>query len=354
MKKIFQLLILALAVAAILQLVAIFFRIYPQNQITTEETQNPAPSLQSPAPASENQNKATVPPPAATPVNLPSKPSGSVTDKMKSGEIKPAPKPSQPVLTSIVPESQFNANTLPTPSTPRLSDQEIYSNFSAAIVQIFCSTREELFSASGVIINGNGLVLTNAHVARNIEKIGEEKCQARHGNPAETFAKIRVVFVPDTTPRLPGNDKIYQRDFAFLKIMEPKNPFNVVSVSLGIAEKNTVLLTLGYPSEFLESVNTSSNSNLVFSALNVDGYADVDGDLNNAEGYVFNGGLILQQGSSGTALFSRAGEMVGIIFATTKEKTTAERQGIALMMSYIDRILKLETGQRLADFIKTQ
>lgn len=348
MKKIFQLLILALAAAASFQIVAIFFRIYPQNQITTAEVQNPASSPQS------SQNKATAPPPAATLGNPVSKPSESAISKMKSGEIKPAPKPSQPALKPIVPESQFDANTPPAPLLPRLSDKEIYLNFSAAIVQIFCSTREELFSASGVIVDKSGLVLTNAHVAKNIEKVGERNCQARHGNPADTFAKIGVVFTPDTIPRLPGNDKIYQRDFAFLKIMEPKEPFSVADIRLGIADKNSVLLTLGYPSEFLESVNTSSNSNLVFSALNVDGYADIDGDLSNAEGYVFNGGLILQQGSSGTALFSRAGEMVGIIFATTKEKTTAERQGIALMTPYINRILQLETGQGLMDFIKNQ
>ena len=344
MKKIFLLLIFALAMAFGFGFIAILPQLRDETKIEAPETKTQQ------SPSKPKQNTATASSTEPSNAKLSQKQPANPNETIKSTKPEPVPALAKPQVSPDAAQPPQITFSLP-PLKPRLSDQEIYSKFSAATIQILCSTREELFSASGAIVNQNGLVLTNAHVAKIVEKIGEANCRARHGSPADPFAKIRIIFVPDTIPKLPGNAKIYQRDFAFLKIIGPEEPFSIADIGLDVVEKNTSLLALGYPSEFLESVNTSSNSNLVFSALNVDGYADIDGDLTNAEGYVFNGGLILQQGSSGTALFNRAGEMVGIIFATTKESTTAERQGIALMTSYIDRILKLETGQGLMDFI---
>ena len=85
--------------------------------------------------------------------------------------------------------------------------------------------------------------------------------------------------------------------------------------------------------------------------LRVAALADVDGNLKDAEGYLFRGGIVLQQGSSGTALLNRQGEVLGIIFATTRGATTNERDGVALSTPYIDKVLKLETGKGLPDFI---
>lgn len=236
------------------------------------------------------------------------------------------------------------------PPQPQLSDQELYARYAGAIIQILCATREELFAASGVVVNSGGLVLTNAHVAEILKKSGESNCQARHKNPAEPFAKIEIVFIPDTTAKI-AETGVPQRDFAFLRLVEARSPFLAAAPAAGIAERGTTLLTLGYPSEFLEGIATSANSNLVFSALAVNGYADVDGDLSTAEAYVFKGGIVLQRGSSGTALFERSGKMVGLIFATTKGATTAEREGLALTMPYINRVLLEETKQSLPEFI---
>lgn len=236
------------------------------------------------------------------------------------------------------------------PSEPALSDQEIYSRYSRAVIQIYCQTVQEIFSASGIILNERGLVLTNAHVAEIVRKAGENNCQARHGNPADPFAKIKIVFAADVNPKISGTE-VPQRDIAFLKIQEAIESFTVADISTINAERGETLLTLGYPSEFLQGINTTLNSNLVFSALRVEGFADIDEDRTTADGYVFRGGLALQQGSSGTALFKRSGKVVGVMFATTKEKTTDERQGVALSFPYIDKIMRLETGQGLAEFI---
>lgn len=236
------------------------------------------------------------------------------------------------------------------PSEPALSDQEIYSRYSPAVIQIYCQSAQEIFSASGVILNERGLVLTNAHVAEIIKKTGEANCQARHGNPADPFAKIKVIFEANTGLKIAGTE-VPQRDVAFLKIYDAVKNFAAAEISEINAGEGETLLTLGYPSEFLQGVNVSVNSNLVFSVLRVEGFADIDGDKTTADGYVFRGGLALQQGSSGTALFKRSGKIVGIMFATTKEKTTAERQGVALSLQYVDKIMRLETGQGLGEFI---
>lgn len=136
-----------------------------------------------------------------------------------------------------------------------------------------------------------------------------------------------------------------------MRITEARESFSYALTDIALVRRGETLLTLGYPSEFLQGINTSRNSNLVFSTLRVAGYADVDGNLDTAEGYAFKGGIILQQGSSGTALFNRSGKIVGLIFATTKGETTADRDGIALMTHYIDNILKIETREGLTEFI---
>ena len=288
-------------------------------------TELPPPPPLSPS-AQPPPNRHTPPPPSAV------------------GRVEPPPPPPP------TPSGAGAPPPLPPPSEPTLSDREFYARFSTAVIQIFCADRENLFAASGVIVNERGLILTNAHVAETVRRVGESNCQARHGNPADPFGKIQVVFVADTTSKLPDTS-VPQRDIAFLRVVEPKAAFDVAAIRPEIAPRGNSLLTLGYPSEFLQSITASVNSNLVFSSLVVAGYADLDGDLQTAEGYVFKGGLALQQGSSGTALFSRSGNMVGLIFATTKGKTTDEREGIALMTPYIDRILRLETGQGLLEFI---
>lgn len=221
---------------------------------------------------------------------------------------------------------------------------------SGAAVQIFCTTKDRLYSASGIIVNRGGLILTNAHVAEIVKTAGEENCKARHGNPAWEFSGVRQVYAADAEPKIPGTT-VSQRDFAFLRLDGPREAFTSAAVAVLLADEGASLYTLGYPSEFLQNIAAFSNSNLVFSRLRIDQYADLDGDLTTAEGYVSRGGIALQQGSSGTALFDQEGSVLGIIFATTKGATTADREGVALSMPYIDRVLKTETGQGLLEFI---
>lgn len=236
---------------------------------------------------------------------------------------------------------------------PRLSDREFYDRFSGSVIQVLCHSREELFTASGVIVNDRGLVLTNGHVAQIVADTGPKNCQARHGNPAERFAGLEVAYIADITLKIPETE-VPQRDLAFLRLVEPESLFSVAPVSVALLERGEHVLTLGYPSEFLQSIITSANSNLVFSALAVGGYADVDDNLSTAEGYVFIGGIILQQGSSGTAIFTRRGEVAALMFATTKGATTADRKGIALTTPYMDKVLRLETGQGLLEFVENR
>ncbi len=291
-------------------------------------------ALPAPLPAPSRIGGPPEPPPPAIPV-LPATP--------------PAPK-------SAPPPPPRAASRIESPAPPaalqepQLSDQEFYARFSRAVVQIFCSTPREVFAASGVIVNERGLVLTNAHVAEVVGRAGRETCQARGGNPAERLAKIEIVFSASTTLKIANTD-VPQRDVAFLRLVDSSEPLAAAPVGFAMAERGATLLTLGYPSEFLQGLTTAANSNLAFSVLRVDGYGDLDGDPATAEAYVSRGGIVLQQGSSGTALFARSGTVMGLMFATTKGKTTDEREGLSLMIPYIDRILRLETGQGLAEFI---
>lgn len=255
-------------------------------------------------------------------------------------------------IPAALPTPPAPAATPPPPPAPKLSDAEFYQTYATAIIQIYCRGPESIFAASGIIVNSRGLVLTNAHVAEVISKTGTENCHARHGNPAEPFANLAVVLKGDTVLKIPGTE-VPQHDYAFLRLVEPRANFAAAPVSIVNADRNEALFSLGYPSEFLEGISTESNSNLVFSILPVDEYGDIDGRRETAEAYVFRGGLVLQQGSSGTALFTKSGYVVGLIFATTKANTTQDRTGVALMTSYIDFLMRKDTGQGLLDFIQT-
>lgn len=236
------------------------------------------------------------------------------------------------------------------PERAALTNPEFYARYADAAMQVMCETRDEIFTASGVILNERGLVMTNAHVADIVRRVGAERCRARHGNPAQAFAGLEVVFAADTTAKIESTE-VPQRDVAFLRLVKPSESFRTAPVTTELVRPETTLLTLGYPNEFLAGASASSNSNLVFSTFRVDGYADTDGNTATAEGYVTRGGIALQRGSSGTALFAPDGRVVGLIFATTKGETTAEREGIALSTPYIDRILHIEAGLGLDGFI---
>lgn len=315
------------------------------------------PILREPLPTVEIRNIELPTPPISKPV-LPSPPSPKPVPA-PPGKPRSRPQPS-PALVPPSP-SQLSSGKLggqapppPAPAAPppapSLTERQFYDRYAPAVVQIFCRTSREIFAASGVIVNERGLVLTNAHVGDIVRSSGETNCQARHGNPAERFAGIQIIFIASTTEKIPETD-VPQRDVAFLRLVGPEEPFAVAPIGLTFIERGTTLLTLGYPSEFLESITTTSHSNLVFSSLRVDEYADVDGNALSAEAYVSKGGIALQQGSSGTALFQPSGHVVGLIFATTRGATTAEREGIALTTSYMDKIVRLEAGQGLLEFV---
>lgn len=280
----------------------------------------------------------------------------TITPRPARAESPPAPAAPKPAAaaTTRPPVAEIRSEAIsriiPEFTPPQLTDQEFYGRFSKSVIQIFCRTADSIFSASGVIVNERGLVLTNAHVVEIVRQAGAGNCDARHGNPADPFAGLETVYEADAAAKITDTD-VPQRDFGFLKLINPSETFGWANLSAADAGRGADLYTLGYPSEFLQSITASSHSNLVFSTLRADDLGDIDGDRATAEAYVFRGGLVLQQGSSGTALFAKSGDVVGIIFATTKGATTAEREGFAITISYIDRILKLETGQTLAEFI---
>ncbi|RJQ37599.1 hypothetical protein C4552_00345 [Candidatus Parcubacteria bacterium] len=305
--------------------------------VATPEPAHPAaPESVSPPASAE-----PVPPQSATPPSTDSKSS----PQAGSGQAAPQPAPA-PLPTPIAPTAP------PPPPAGSLTQAEIYAMRSTAVVQIFCQGGGKVFAATGVIVNARGLVLTNAHVVQFVRDIGPSDCQARHGNPASAFAGVDTVFMPDTGPKIPDTD-VPQRDFGFLILKDVREPFAVAPIATEAAAAGASLYTLGYPSEFLQGLAAFNNANLVFSILAVHGLANVDDDEQAPDVYVFQGGIALQQGSSGTALLDQRGSVVGIIFATTQAGTTGEREGVGLITSYMDRVLRTETGQGLLEFIAT-
>ena len=62
-------------------------------------------------------------------------------------------------------------------------------------------------------------------------------------------------------------------------------------------------------------------------------------------------GITNQSGSSGGPLVGANKSIVAMLSFVGSGKTTGERDGIAILVSYIDRVIRRETGISLKEFL---
>ncbi len=250
----------------------------------------------------------------------------------------------------------------PTPEpTPAVKSSDIYAKALQASLNVFCYDRKAnaYIFGSASIIHPNGYILTNGHLAVRFEDQNTE-CKLRRGSPARNFAKAKVVWLPNQTPKI-GASEIPKNDVAILKLIEltdgsalPEN-FEYFDVNENYVPKiGEPLYSLNYPSEFLGADTAISNTNLVFTLGTVNSFLTVDDNAADAEGVYLKGELSAQHGSSGGIfLDAHRGEIVGLFVGLTEGKTTAERMQFMFMSSYINRILLEDKGMGLAEYLAT-
>ncbi len=255
--------------------------------------------------------------------------------------------------------------------TPPLSFEVVNTEARAALVNIICSSTVRgvrSITASGIIIDPRGIILTNAHVAQYV-LLSESPstglaCAIRQGSPARSLWRPEILYIPPTWVEKHAEDVTRDRstgtgehDYALLRIkarmdgspLPTSFPAVIPDTREGIGFLDDQVLNVSYPAEFLASTGaqfelyplstvTKIQELLTFYVGSVDLISV--GSTAGAQG-----------GSSGGAIVNAWGRLVGLITTTSEGETTAERDLRGLTMSYIDRDLVKQTGFNLSGIL---
>ncbi len=296
-------------------------------------------------------------------------------EPVEKKEVIVLPKPSTPVITITEPEKE-PAQIIP-PEQPIISLP--LGNFNekvrAATVNILCTTKSggslKPITASGVLIDPRGVILTNAHVAQYfllkdyfVKDFVE--CIARIGSPAKPAYKLDLLYISPSWieenrksitsehPLGTGED-----DFALLTIPGPVGdntlPSQFPYLEPDISEFNDTrrdinYIMAGYPAGFLSGAIIQRDfyqSSTVSTVKNVFTFG-----TNTIDVISLGGSVVAQRGSSGGPIASsETGKLSGIIVTTTDAVTTAERDARAITLSHINRSLIKTNDTSLSSYL---
>ena len=247
---------------------------------------------------------------------------------------------------------------------------EINEMSRAALVNIYCSSQTgsvRPISASGILIDPRGVILTNAHVAQYILLASDPRvnlsCVARMGSPARAQWRMEVLYLPPIwieenadnirAARPTGTGKY---DYALLRITQsvvgspvPESglPYLVPDVRDAIGFTEDPVLVVSYPAEFLAGLATQAELYPVTTITTIKelltfGVKSVDA--------ISVGGVIgAQSGSSGGGIVNAWARLIGILTTTSEGETTSERDLRGITLSYIDRDLKERSGSSILE-----
>lgn len=245
------------------------------------------------------------------------------------------------------------AEPLAKPEPKILNTDDLYAKYQPAVLNIWCTENEKATSGTATIIHPSGILITNAHIIKEMQDISN--CVLRKANPFENIAKFEVLYVPNQGKLIEATSLI-RNDFAFLKITKtfgrPEDaPWPFVPLSDAMPNEGDTLFTFGYGTEFVGFIISVKGIPLTFSSFKVSALATVDEDLSTVEALLLESGISAQSGSSGSPLVDFDKNIVALLSFVTQEKTTNKRTGAAILVSYINRIMKEETGMAIKDFL---
>ncbi len=237
-----------------------------------------------------------------------------------------------------------------------------------ALVNIFCTAhtgkKVRATTGSGVFIDSDGIILTNAHVAQFLLLAGtvedtETTCTIRQGNPAVSKYEASLLYISPTWIEQNAH-QLYadkpsgtgERDFALLYVttsLDGELPSSFPALPplvLDEAFDPTSVRVAGYPAEMLTerdahgalipAIATTSITRLfTFHSGSIDLVGIAPSDVG-------------QQGSSGGPIVSDEGAVVGLIVTRGNPELEGIKSLRALTLPYIDRTLKTETGLDLS------
>lgn len=284
---------------------------------------------------------------------------------------------SVPVVASskIITESKPVTNKpieQPKKEESKISFETINVNTRKAVVNILCSTKNSgslsPITGSGVVIGGNGVILTNAHIAQYLllKDFNNQKdfisCTIRTGNPAYPTYKAELIYISPSwvkdnksvlTEENPKGTGEY--DYAFLRVtgrVDESKTDIIPFVPISLSENNSIgsyTLLASYPAGFLGGqsiLRELYQSSSVVSIANVFTFSTSTIDLIS-----IGGSVVSQKGSSGGAVVNDQGELIGIISTESEAAKTSDRDLRAITLAYINRDLINESGSSIIDIL---
>ena len=231
----------------------------------------------------------------------------------------------------------------------RLSQEELYGKAETRVVNFFCSRPGGIKVASGVIISQKGYILTNAHVAEGFDK--DYECMIRQGSPARSLGYAKLVMFPSSYASAKTRQEQAENDISIWLMSKGagENPLPETFPYYEIdpfyfPESNQPLATFSYPSELLGYETLLKSLNMMFAETIVSEF--------DANFILSTSGLSSQIGSSGGVLVDvYTNRFAGIIFGVSKDESISQRSLFSLTPNSVERVLKNETGQTLAEFL---
>lgn len=290
-------------------------------------------------------------------------------------EEAPAPEPiEQPVVDDLEQSLQEALEALAriqAEEEAQTSQPSLNETVRASVVNILCTITSggplTPISASGVIIDPRGIILTNAHVAQyylleNYPAPGFVECIIRTGSPATPAYTSALLYLPpswiiknaqkidDEQPT--GNG---EHDYALVQITGAvgggalPSSFPHLPVALAAPDEDDPILLAGYPAGFLGGATIQQD--LYAASANVTVQELYTFERSTVDLFSLGGSIVAQQGSSGGAAARNDGALVGLIVTASSAPNTANRDLRALSTEYIIRDFEKERGIPLSTYL---
>ncbi|MCX6701891.1 MAG: serine protease [Candidatus Zambryskibacteria bacterium] len=320
-------------------------------------------SLQTP-PKSQNKSTETAINATSTGQTIIQKTIATTTENNKKVVTEPKPVISQKPKASI-PVVTEQKITEPTPNF------ELINTFARqATVNILCIVKNNNLSpisGTGIIINSDGLILTNAHIAqyfllRDLYQKDFIDCVIRTGSPAYPKYHAELVYISPTWVennkteiKLENPQGTGEKDYAFLRItdvIDGSSLPNFSYIPVSIREKidiNEPVVLVSYPAGFLGGLSIIQNLYITSAITNIQNIFTFG--ENTVDVIAVGGTVVSQKGASGGAVVDKNSSLIGIISTSSNGNTTSNRELNAITLAYINRNLQSEIGLTLPEFL---
>ncbi|MFA5744619.1 MAG: serine protease [Candidatus Paceibacterota bacterium] len=267
------------------------------------------------------------------------------------------------VVSSAIPTSASNPALSPSSVEKNTALRVAASTLVDALVNIICYAPQgsplHSISATGVLIDAKGIILTNAHVGQYFLLADKGiSCTIRSGVPATDRYNAKLIYISEKW--LQANPKVLSEtspngtgeyDFALLAVSSSATTsplplsFPYIPLATQPPLPDTPVAIASYGAQFLDpsQIVSSLFPSMVFGSVkDVFTFAE-----NTIDVLSFGGSAIAQEGSSGGGIVDAEGKLVGTITTSTISGAINTRSLSAITASYVRSEYASETKEPL-------